>query len=159
MIVRQTTLIPDSAMAAAIRRVDGNAEWLDMKALKAHPLEWSSNGTAPALVNGTSAGRYALAGKLCYFEGILTLGSGTTVGTGAYSVARRNKALLGTGRGQCLFFDASTGNLYPGVVYLNQTTLRSASFVVGTAYWGAAAPVVPAAGDVMRFSLWYPWQV
>lgn len=46
---------------------------------------WSASGTAPALGNGTLAGAYMNAGKLCIARIFLTMGSTTTYGTGNYS--------------------------------------------------------------------------
>jgi hypothetical protein len=48
---------------------------------------WTSNGTAPALGNGTLTGAYRQIGKTVDFRMKLVMGSTTTFGTGAYFFA------------------------------------------------------------------------
>jgi hypothetical protein len=48
---------------------------------------WTSSGTAPALGNGTSIGRYLRVGKMVTFNLELILGSTSTIGTGSYSLS------------------------------------------------------------------------
>lgn len=48
---------------------------------------WASSGTAPVLNNGTITGRYTQFGKFVWFAALLTLGSTSTIGTGAYSLS------------------------------------------------------------------------
>jgi hypothetical protein len=45
---------------------------------------WSALGTAPAIGNGTMAGRYMKVGRTCHMAIKLTPGSTTTYGTGNY---------------------------------------------------------------------------
>lgn len=153
-MIRQTTKINDAIVSAAVDRIDNNCEALELGPLKDYDLAWAADTTALVIGNGTKSGRYAVAGRMCYAEGVVTIGSvGVTVGVGAYSVALP-KPMRGTwSLGQCLLYDASTGNRYPGVVIGSGSR---AYFAVGTAHWGPGTPVVPASGDEMRFSIWYP---
>lgn len=50
----------------------------------AYTPAWTSNGTAPALGNGTSVGAFRQEGKTVFFRIDLTFGSTSTFGTGAY---------------------------------------------------------------------------
>lgn len=45
---------------------------------------WTSNGTAPAIGNGTAQGRYLKIGTLVHYVGSVTFGSTSTFGTGVY---------------------------------------------------------------------------
>lgn len=47
---------------------------------------WTAATTNPTIGNGTITGNYILAGKLCHFRAIVTIGSTTTLGTGAYQL-------------------------------------------------------------------------
>ncbi len=51
----------------------------------AYTPAWTSSGTAPAIGNGSIAGRYKRVGKLCTVAFKALFGSTTTYGTGAYS--------------------------------------------------------------------------
>ena len=48
---------------------------------------WTSSGTAPALGNGTLVCNYMQVQKLVNFRIALTLGTTSTIGTGAYSLS------------------------------------------------------------------------
>lgn len=50
----------------------------------AYTPAWTSAGTAPALGNGTLIGRYRKMGKILDFRLLLTLGTTSTLGTGAW---------------------------------------------------------------------------
>jgi hypothetical protein len=54
---------------------------------------WTSTGSAPAIGNGSLAGAYILAGKLCHFRASVTFGTTTTFGTGAYSIGLPTAAI------------------------------------------------------------------
>ena len=49
-----------------------------------YSVAWTSDGTAPALNNGTLTGYYKLIGKTCFVRVKLLIGSTSTMGTGAW---------------------------------------------------------------------------
>lgn len=53
----------------------------------AYTPTWASSGTQPDVGNGTLVGKYARIGKLIVFKAQLTMGSGTTFGTGVYTLS------------------------------------------------------------------------
>lgn len=52
----------------------------------AYTPNWTAATTNPSIGNGSVAGAYILAGKLCHFRIIVSMGSTTAYGTGAYSL-------------------------------------------------------------------------
>lgn len=114
---------------------------------------WTGAGGNPTLGNGTIAGRYQRYGKtLIACEIIVTVGSTTTVGAGAYSWSLPFALLNGTvglAAGSGAFNDVSSGT-----PLLSRNAIRTATTTVGLsdsagARVGAAIPVVPATGDVI----------
>lgn len=72
-----------------IEFVYDGSEWLECgrdmtDTYQAYTPTWSSTGTQPVLGNGTLTARYCQQGKMITSWGILTMGSTTTYGTGAY---------------------------------------------------------------------------
>lgn len=119
---------------------------------------WTASGTAPALGNGTIAGRYAQVGKLIWCTGVLTMGTTTTFGTGTYSISLPVTAT-----------SASTG-IYVGSAYLHDNSLiagrrTGAAAVVTTttmnffaATGGVVTPTVPftwALSDKLSWTIFY----
>ena len=78
----------------------------------AYTPTWTSNGTAPALGNGTLTGAYLQIGNTVFWRMTFQAGSTTTYGTGTYFWAlppltpTQNPGTIGTG----LFQDSSAGN-------------------------------------------------
>lgn len=120
---------------------------------------WSSTGTAPVLGNGTLTGRYLRIGKtLAGCEIILTLGSTSTVGTGAYSFSlppgfTLNNGTTGLAAGSGTLVDASAGPaIFTRVAVRVTTTTVGLQNDNGTRV-SATTPVVPAVGDIISLSL------
>lgn len=127
----------------------------------AYTPAWTSSGTAPAIGNGSLQGAYVKIGKLGIFRASITLGSTTTIGTGAYSLSLppgwstaatvTEQAVTG------LFIDASAGTYDMGLGRIppGATTVGRGLFVDGATGlngWSATVPVVPANGDIITFS-------
>ncbi|GAA3769470.1 hypothetical protein ACFS5L_36385 [Streptomyces phyllanthi] len=60
--------------------------WVAMGAWNAYTPAWTAETTNPAIGNGTLTGKYALVGKVCHFSALVTFGSTTAYGSGAYSL-------------------------------------------------------------------------
>lgn len=84
---------------------------------KAYVPTWGATGTAPVLNNGTLTGRYITLGKFTQVWGILTMGSTTTFGTGAYVFGFPVGVLPNQSRAVGIFdgIDASSGARMFGV--------------------------------------------
>jgi hypothetical protein len=114
---------------------------------------WTAPGANPTLGNGTITGRYLRMGKtLVACEIIVTIGSTTNPGTGAYAWSLPFTLLnggTGLAAGSGGFTDASAGTplLSRGAIRVSATTV-GLSDATG-ARVGAASPVVPATGDVI----------
>lgn len=122
---------------------------------------WTAATTNPGLGNGSIVGRYMKIGRTCYVSVLLTSGSTTTYGSGAYSIslpvqsANAGVVQLGVARvsgasttwiGQC---HVNAGATTAGI------TTNAAS---GNAAGANITPTVPetwAAGAAFRFSLTY----
>jgi hypothetical protein len=59
--------------------------WVAMGAWNTYTPAWTAVTTAPAIGNGTLTGKYAVVGKVCHFTALVTFGSTTTFGSGAYT--------------------------------------------------------------------------
>ena len=114
---------------------------------------WGSNGTQPALVNGTISGLYSKIGKTIQVRIYMQLGSSSTVGTGArysWTLPVDNKQLTTC---NLIYLDSSANTYYIGVGRTNSTNIDfvmnnfGPSSLTGAALFGAASPVVPASGD------------
>ena len=117
---------------------------------------WSSTGTQPALGNGTLVGSYRRIGSTVSVRIVLTLGSTSTVGTGAYRlslpVGGKANSLL-----SAHFKDASAGSArYSGTAEIVLETATGDNMRInvagGTSVIGATVPVVPANGDQLLLS-------
>ena len=87
---------------------------------------WSSTGTAPALGNGTIAGKYLRIGPIVFYKIALTWGSTTTGGTGAWTFTLPVTALDTTAYsepGGAVLNDASVGQKIGQTLKLNSTTI------------------------------------
>ena len=125
---------------------------------------WTAATTNPVIGNGSIIGLYSQINKMVYFKVVITFGTTTTFGTGAYSLTLP-VAAAGTGR---LMFLTSLFN--GGVLYMLETHL-AANGVNNTAIiyyisngttssvssWTSAAPValVAAATNQVCVHGWY----
>lgn len=114
---------------------------------------WGSNGTAPALVNGTISGLYSKFGKTVHVRIYMQLGSSSTVGTGqrySWTLPFNNKQLTTC---NLIFLDSSANAYYIGVGRTNATNIDfvmnqfGPGTLTGAGLFGPASPVVPASGD------------
>lgn len=117
---------------------------------------WSSNGTQPAIGNGTITGASIQHGKTVHVRGQITMGSTTTFGTGSYLVTVPIACTAGS-QAQTVavtfYFDTGTANRGGMAVFTNSTTLQ-----LVTAAGGDVTNLVPqtwANGDNIRWSIIY----
>lgn len=80
---------------------------------------WGGSTTNPVIGNGTIAGAYMLAGKLCHYRLLITMGSTTTYGSGYYTFTLPTTSATGysafgapLGTGFCLDTSAGTLNYF-----------------------------------------------
>lgn len=118
----------------------------------AYTPAWASTGTAPALGNGTIAGRFMQFGKVGMAEFLLTTGGTTTYGTGTYTfslpagwvpVAATGRAINGTAR----ILDVSTGTRYVGTVNIGAGNTVTISTHAAATDLSGTVPVTLASGD------------
>lgn len=115
---------------------------------------WSSNGTAPSLLNGTSSLRFHLDSKRCKAVYRLTAGSTTTFGTGLYTFNLPQTAhanAVGT-LGTAVLTQGSTR--YGGVCQVTATNtltiyLSNSGSITTLVQWGATVPVTFASGNII----------
>jgi hypothetical protein len=107
-------------------------------------------GTGFVIGNGTIVGHRILAGKLCIGEIIATIGSTTTVGTGAYSFGLPATALnQNMAIGNMVIFDSSVPTVRQRNVYSATTTTCAANDEGGT-FVSGTAPVALAVNDTIK---------
>ena len=119
---------------------------------------WTSSGTQPALNNGTISGRYTRINKLVVAQGILSVGSTTTFGTGGYfiSIPVTAQNTNGYAAGFAVLLDASAGfTRYSGVAWLASTTTLEINVSDGVGQWQPTVPITLANGDQVRFAAVY----
>ena len=114
---------------------------------------WGSNGTQPALNNGTIDGSYCRFGNTVHVRIYMSLGSTSTVGTGArysWTLPVNNKSLTTC---NLIYLDSSANSYYIGIGRINTTNIDfvmnnfGPSGLTSAGLFGAASPVVPASGD------------
>lgn len=111
----------DPAWAEAITAALNN---LTAVAWSPYTPVWSSSGTQPAIVNGTIAGRYTLIGKIAIVYGKLTVGAGTTFGSGSYRVSVPVAASsIDNAPGALWIFDSGTASRTGATFWVTTTTL------------------------------------
>jgi hypothetical protein len=59
--------------------------WVAQGAWNAYTPTWTAATTAPAIGDGSLAGKYAIVGKVCHFTALVTFGASTTYGSGVYT--------------------------------------------------------------------------
>ena len=145
----------------------GKARWRDSDGViynladswQTYTPTWGSSGTAPAIVNGTLAGRYRVVGKLLQFYIYVGMGSSTTYGTGNYKfslpsgMSSANNGLEQSGLMKG--YDSSAGTNYIGFWYI---PANGTDILVHLAATGAApiavtnaAPTSWAVSDNLNF--------
>ena len=120
---------------------------------------WTSTGTAPALGNGTIAGRYCRTGRSVTVAVALGMGGTTTYGTGTYSISLPIQAAnpaLGGWAGSGYMRDTSAGangHFLGGCkIGLNATTVEP---IHGVSTAGPTIPFTWASGDSMTLTITY----
>jgi hypothetical protein len=121
---------------------------------------WTGATTNPVLGNGSLVGRYMKVGRSVLCEILLTTGSTTTYGSGAYTfglpaaAAASGLETLGTARlsagstyiGQCVAGSGASGA---------SATFPAAATPATAANMNATTPATLAAGHILRLSLFY----
>lgn len=153
-----SSYVPSTDMQNAATDLDGliTADRVRLSALETRPAwtsytpVWSSSGTQPTLGNGSLTGAYNQQGSMITVRIHLTLGSTSTVGTGAYRFTlpaggQLNSLLT------ALFKDTSLSTRASGSVELVSTGATGDNMRINvdgnTGVVGATIPVVPANGD------------
>jgi len=112
---------------------------------------WWSTGTQPALGNGTWSGsRYATSGKTVVFRLVLTVGSTSTFGTGAYLF---NAPVTALAQGGSYPVIASIGGVfYTGVARFSTTAAFAVYLSSPAVAMTPTAPATLASGDTVTIS-------
>jgi hypothetical protein len=150
-------LVADSAAATGLR-------W-DNDAWTTYTPVWSAALTDPVLGNGTIVGRYKQRGKTIDVRILLTLGSTTTIGSGAYFLSLPVNASDGNVGGMISHgwvIDASTGAYYhifcDSADFVSKITMRT---IVTNATFGTLdnvlsnAPITFAQSDTINIAFSY----
>lgn len=119
---------------------------------------WAGSTTSPTLGSSSVAGRYRLTGKTVDVHIAITIGAGFSAGSGGYTLTLPpGLAPLNTSPSEAMGFanlrDVSvptSRGYHP--YYVSSTTIALFKPDDG-AIWGAAAPWVPAAGDIISVHL------
>lgn len=173
LVTAMTTagLTPSTALPLLVYRTDAarlemtidGTNWTVIRAgadLTYTPV-WGASTTNPTLGNGTIVGNYTQDDRYIDFEVTLTVGSTTTVGSGNYTLTLPVAALSASGRKMfnANLIDSSAGAIYSFVAQVIGGTavmnLTNGGFPVGLLT--AAAPVVPAVGDIYTVAGRYRW--
>lgn len=116
---------------------------------------WGSTGAAPALNNGTIAGRYIQVGKLVFFKIILTIGSTSTFGTAAWKFTLPVAAAAAVASQNVLVrsVDVSTSAVYhQGANVESVSGAIPSTFASPVTYYDGAVPFAWATGDTLEIS-------
>lgn len=109
-------------------------------------------GTGFVIGNGTITGAWISAGKLVIYRITATIGSTTTVGTGAYSFGLPVAAITtNIPGGGITIFDSSPGSVRQRDVYVNTSTTVAGQDEAGT-FVGGTAPFALATGDTLKLT-------
>lgn len=141
-----------SSVAAFLR---GDGAWAG--AFAAYTPTWTAT-TAPAIGNGTLAGRFLQVGKAIIGSVDLTAGSTTTFGTGSWDIGLPVAALTPflRGIGTVTLIDASPFAVHAGFVRLNTASSVQLDTVASpTSQFAATIPITFASGDTVRFTFAY----
>jgi hypothetical protein len=122
----------------------------------AYTPDWTSSGTAPAIGNGSSTGRFLIDGTICYFVMNLVFGSTTTFGTGTYSFSLPSGAVAKTTGGKsqlCIAYGFDSGTAHRtgvGRISAGATVIGDVVDDDNASAWGATVPQTWANGDEIR---------
>lgn len=124
---------------------------------------WTSNGTAPSLMNGTFTGLWTQVGKTVFFRFDLTFGSSTTFGTGAYRFGIPVPAVaLSTNHGLNVTGYAENAGIQGLLVTAGQYVSTTAIVLLthdaakgNSVAFAADNPIVWGSGDFIRCSGFY----
>jgi hypothetical protein len=123
-----------------------------MAALGTYTPVLSATTTNPTMGTSTLAGSYIDMGHLVMVRTVITIASGFSAGSGVYRVSlpvapKVNSLISAT------FFDQSASQYYPGHARCTLAATTGDNMRIGlagsAAQLGAAAPVVPASGDII----------
>jgi len=116
---------------------------------------WTATSSNPSIGNGVIVARYRQMSTTVTYSGRITIGSTTTVGSGAWRISLPIAAVdSGYGAGSGVAYDASTnGNRRPVVVWFADTqTLRIEG---DTGDVDGSNPFTWASGDQLRWTFEY----
>lgn len=125
----------------------GSANFIDMPRMVYTPV-WT--GGSPTIGNGALNGSYLYDGDVCKISIQLTIGSTTTLGSGAWSFSLPLTSLSRATAGSAVLFDTSASAAYSGAswVQASGTTVRVA-LGGSTSLAGSATPFAWATGDTL----------
>jgi hypothetical protein len=132
----------------------GSANFMDLPRTPYTPT-WT--GGSPAIGNGILNGSYLYDGDVCKVSIQLTIGSTTTLGSGAWSFSLPFTSLARTSVGSAVLYDTSAAFAYAGVTWIQAsgTTVRIA-LGSSTSLAGAAVPFAWATGDTISMYFEFP---
>lgn len=116
---------------------------------------WTASGTAPAVGNGTIAGRYLQIGKLVHVKIRLTAGSTSTFGTGDWRFSLPVTAATEDAGGTTTYFDSSASAVYHGLARYNGSLLRGYTNASPAVLVDATNPFTWATSDFIELDLVY----
>lgn len=114
-------------------------------------------GGSPTLGDGTLNASYVYDGDTCRGNIQLTIGSTTTLGSGAWSFSLPKQCARNVS-GSCYVEDASPVAVYAGTSHIQAaaSTVRAAISGFTSAYLGSATPIAWATGDKIEIDFDYP---
>jgi hypothetical protein len=124
---------------------------------KTFTSSWTTNGSAPAISNGTITAYYQTWGPLCFVSLKMVIGSSTTFGTGGWRFSLPIAALNLVNECGSAFFEDTGTQFYSGscMVYAGEQVVHPSS------NGGAMTSTNPfswATGDILSLSLAYHWR-
>lgn len=126
----------------------------------AYTPAWTADTANPTIGNGTFTGRFNTRGKIGNAVIVVTIGTTTTLGTGAYRFSvpgawtLQASANVGDVYGWGVFYDLSTTTRYVGSVgFQSVSTVRLYTHAATTGV-SPTVPVVPATGDIITLRLY-----
>lgn len=119
---------------------------------------WQSNGTAPAIGNGSIAGRWRQVGGAADIEIRLSLGSTSTTGTGTSFITWPSfmdlQPLNGSfSEGTCFMYTNNTATSRSGTPQFYNTERRFGVYLSEVGQWGGGATDWGGAGDTMTITV------
>lgn len=146
------------AVGATITDNSNNSEVVDSRdsVNTSYTPAWTGASVNPAIGDGSISGVWSKRGKHVTVQVIVTMGSTTTYGTGAWSFSVPFAPSTSVpGMGSALAFDSGT-NFKVGTVFANTGASTVAVYFDGdVAQADSAKPFTWASGDVLRFGITY----